>query len=81
MKLLSSDMQTVPLLKHMKHHEMRKLFKHYLLTETNNNDGKEIKRTYLVRKYFFKKTSVKKNPVQKCSRTRKVVIELVEIED
>ena len=78
--MLSSHTQTGPLLKLMKQYELRNKFHHHMISEINNTEGKTIKRTCLVRQYYFKKSSVQKeNPIPKYARTRTVTVEIVEI--
>ena len=80
LKLISSDTPTVPLLKQMKQHELRKVFKYYLLSESKNYYGKVTMRTYLGRQYYFNVFHFdRKYPVPKHARSRKVTVELVDI--
>ena len=79
LKMLSSHIQTRPLLKLMKQYELRNKFYHHVISEINNTEGKAIKCLYLVCQYYFNKSSVQKeNPIPKYAGTRVVIVKIVE---
>lgn len=74
LKELSSQIQSLPLAKCLKQHELREIFKHYLLYETRNNDSLIIKQVYLVCQHDFSRSPIisSNDPIPRCTRTRKV---------
>ena len=80
-KSLSSDTQTVPLLKMLKQHSLRDTHKHYVTSESRDTNNYVTKRSHLVRQHYFNKNNEisKHDPIPVSTRTRRFTVEIIVI--